>query len=126
MTETSQGLTEACRSIKQGVTDLRCSLERGHDEPQGGQPGTWHESVYTERREVDYPGARHEIKITEIVTWEPVDHAAEATRHLMAGRDAAGRDETQARANAARRAEGTGLERVTVEDALAGDGTATS
>lgn len=77
-----------CRDVKRGAVDLQCTLPLGHDKPGGGQPGTWHEAMYTEHREVTYDGARHVIDLTEHVIWEPVDHVAEATRHLMAGRRA--------------------------------------
>jgi len=127
MTETSQDpAPETCRSVKRGGTDLLCSLERGHDEPTEERPATWHRAVFLNRSEIDYPGGHHEIKLVETVTWKPVDHAAEAARHLMAGRDAAERGEMRARANTARRAEAAGLERGTVEDALADDGAAGS
>jgi hypothetical protein len=75
-----------CRAVKHGAVDLQCSLPADHDRPEDDKPGTWHESALTERREIDYDGAHHLIVITETVTWEPVDHAAEAARHLMAGR----------------------------------------
>lgn len=76
---------EKCRAVKRGVVDLPCSLPRDHDQPEGDEPGTWHESAFTDRREIAYDGARHSIVTTETVTWEPVDHAAEAARLLMAG-----------------------------------------
>jgi hypothetical protein len=75
---------EKCRAVKHGVVDLQCEWDRGHEKPQDGKPGTWHEAGFTERREITYPGARHVVVTTEVVTWEPVDHAEEAARHLMA------------------------------------------
>jgi len=86
MTETTENAQEKCRAIKHGGVDLQCSLPRDHDKPKGDEPGTWHESEFTERREIAYEGARHVITITEFVTWEPVDHIAEAAAHIMAGR----------------------------------------
>jgi hypothetical protein len=78
---------EKCRAVKHGVIDLQCEWPRDHERPQDGKPGTWHEAGYVDRREVTYDGARHVIVITETVTWEPVDHAAEAARHMVAGRN---------------------------------------
>jgi hypothetical protein len=79
-------VTEKCRAVKHGVVDLQCSLAADHDRPVDDKPGTWHTATLTDRREIDYDGARHSIVTTETVTWEPVDHAAEAVRHIMAGR----------------------------------------
>ena len=81
-------MSEECGAVKHGVVDLRCSEERGHDEPTQERPATWHEAVYVSRHEVDYPGAHHVVNVTETVTWEPVDHAAEASRHILAIRRA--------------------------------------
>jgi hypothetical protein len=79
-------MNEKCGAVKHGVVDLQCEEDRGHDEPKDGLRGTWHEATLVDQREVTYPGARHLIDSRETVSWEPVDHAAEATRHLMAGR----------------------------------------
>lgn len=86
-------MSEKCGAVKHGVVDLRCTEERGHDESTEERPATWHQAVYTSSHDVDYPGARHHAEVTETVTWEPLDHAAEAARHILAigaGRKAAG------------------------------------
>ena len=72
-----------CRAVKHGGVTLHCTEDEDHDK---GPDATWHRAVYHEHREVTYDGAHHVIDMTETVTWEPVDHVAEATRHLMAGR----------------------------------------
>ena len=72
-----------CRAVKHGRVDLHCTEPEGHDRPKEGDP-TWHMAVYTDHHEVTYDGARHVVHLVETVTWEPVDHAAEAARHLMA------------------------------------------
>lgn len=76
-----------CRAVKHGRVDLHCTLDAGHDKPQGDAPATWHEASYTDHQEIDYDGAHHTVHVAEHVTWEPVDPAAEAMRHLFAGRD---------------------------------------
>jgi len=86
MTERRTPVTETCRAVKYGAVDLWCSQERGHDEPQDGKPGTWHRAVFTNRSEIDYPGAHHVIEQTETVTWEPADAYAEAVRRALASR----------------------------------------
>lgn len=73
------GTEEICGAVKQGGVTLRCT------EPEGHEPA-WHKAVYTEHREIDYDGAHHVIHMVETVTWKPVDHIREATRHIMAGR----------------------------------------
>jgi len=76
-----------CGDLKSGGVDLRCSLPEGHAdgyEPDSGGEAYWHEGIVTDHREITYGGARHVVDTTETVTWEPVDHIAEATRHLMA------------------------------------------
>ena len=95
MTATPESITEAeprkCRAAKRGVVDLSCILAedhacRGHEPgscPEGCTGG-WHQAVYTEHREVSYDGSRHTISIVETAIWEPVDHAAEAARHIVA------------------------------------------
>lgn len=85
MTAPQVSVAGKCRAVKHGVVDLQCSLAAGHDRPEDGKPGSWHTARLTDRRDIDYDGAHHTIIITETVTWEPVDHAAEAARHLMAG-----------------------------------------
>jgi hypothetical protein len=72
-----------CRAVKHGGVTLHCTEPEGHD---GGPDPTWHKAVYSEHREVNYDGAYHVIDMTERVTWEPVDHVAEAVRHLTAKR----------------------------------------
>jgi hypothetical protein len=72
-----------CRAVKQGVTDLQCTEPEDHDRPAEGK-GTWHTAVFTEHRDIAYDGARHSVDIVERVTWEPVDHAGEAARHIIA------------------------------------------
>jgi hypothetical protein len=72
-----------CRAFKGGRIDLHCTEPEGHDRPAGGL-ATWHKAVYRSRQEVDYDGAHHVVETVETVTWEPVDRAAEATRHLLA------------------------------------------
>ena len=74
-----------CHDVKNGRIDLHCTEPEGHAWPAEGEP-TWHKAVYSSRQEITYDGAYHLVEQTETVTWEPVDHAAEATRHLMAGR----------------------------------------
>lgn len=69
---------EKCRAVKHGGTTLLCGEPKDHG-------GTWHKATYTESREVVYDGSHHVIHMTETVTWEPVDHVREATRHIMAG-----------------------------------------
>ena len=73
-----------CRAVKHGRVELHCTKPRGHD---SGDDPTWHEAVFTEHQEISYDGAHHVVDLREVVTWEPVDHVAEATRHLMAGRN---------------------------------------
>jgi len=73
-----------CGDLKRGNIDLRCVLLPGH---AVGPEATWHAATCTENRIVEYDGARHEIHMRETVTWEPVDHMAEAVRHLIAGRE---------------------------------------
>lgn len=65
-----------CYAVKQGRVTLTCELDEGHD--------GWHEATYTDHQEVTYQGARHVVDLTEAVTWEPVDHVAEAVRHITA------------------------------------------
>jgi len=77
---------EKCGAVKNGGVTLRCTEPRGHDDPRDGTPATWHKAIYTDHREITYVGARHVIHSEESVTWEPVDHVREATRHLFAGR----------------------------------------
>jgi hypothetical protein len=79
-------MTEECGAVKHGVIDLRCALERGHDEANEERPATWHWATVIQRSDIEYPGAHHEIEQTETVTWAPVDHAEEAVRHMLAGR----------------------------------------
>lgn len=74
-----------CRAIKSGRIDLHCTEPEGHDHPAEGEP-TWHSAVYTSHQDITYDGSRHTVDTVERVTWEPVDHIAEVTRHLMAGR----------------------------------------
>jgi hypothetical protein len=66
---------EKCRAVKHGRVDLRCILPWKHE--------GWHEASYTDHQEVDYDGAHHTVHVTEHVTWEPVEAAAEAVRHLF-------------------------------------------
>jgi hypothetical protein len=75
-----------CGAVKHGGVTLRCGVRRDHDKPQDGKPGTWHMASYTDTREIVYDGSHHEIRTTETVTWEPVDHIREATRHILAAR----------------------------------------
>jgi hypothetical protein len=79
-------MTETCGAVKHGVIDLRCALEPGHNEANEERPATWHWATVIQRSDIEYPGAHHEIEHTETVTWEPVDHAEEAVRHMLAGR----------------------------------------
>ena len=67
-----------CRDIKQGRVDLHCVLPRGHE--------GWHVATYRDHQTITYDGARHEVTLTEEVTWEPVDHVREAVRRLMSDR----------------------------------------
>jgi hypothetical protein len=71
-----------CRDVKYGPVELYCELDAGHAE---GPDGTWHEATFRDHREIAYSGSRHVVDTVEHVTWEPVDHAAEAVRHLTAG-----------------------------------------
>lgn len=75
---------EKCRAVKHGRVDLHCTEPKGHDGQRG--PDYWHKATFTDHQEITYDGARHVIHSVETVTWEPVDHIREATRHLMAGR----------------------------------------
>jgi hypothetical protein len=86
---TKETETPKCRAGKHGVVDLECELPLGHADDY--KPGTeseegWHKSVLTRHEDITYSSSHHVIHITETVTWEPVDHVAEATRHLMAAR----------------------------------------
>ncbi|HEV2376193.1 MAG TPA: hypothetical protein VGS19_28990 [Streptosporangiaceae bacterium] len=65
-----------CRDVKHGRVTLLCELEEGHE--------GWHKAVYTQHEEVTYQGSHHVMDLTETVTWEPVDHLAEAVRHIAA------------------------------------------
>lgn len=83
-TETQEaGEPRKCRAVKHGGITLHCTEPEGHDQEPDA---TWHKAVYRKHEEHEYDGARHVIDATETVWWEPVDHVAEATRHLMAGR----------------------------------------
>jgi hypothetical protein len=80
-----------CRDRKAGKIDLTCELDEGHvceehaPEPcPPGCEGGWHYAECTWHQEVRYDGSRHDTTTREVVYWEPVDHVAEATRHLMA------------------------------------------
>jgi len=83
------GPARKCRVVKHGRVDLLCILPEGHTaayQPGSGTEDGWHMSVLTEHQETSYDGAHHVVDFTETVRWEPVDHIAEATRHLLAGR----------------------------------------
>lgn len=71
---------EKCRAVKHGRVDLHCTLPKDHAGDE------WHQATFTAHQEITYDGAHHVIHSVETVTWEPVDHIREATRHLMAGR----------------------------------------
>lgn len=73
--EIAAPLPQKCRAVKRGRVDLLCGLPLGHD--------GWHEASYTDHQEVSYEGAHHTVHVSEHVTWEPVDEAAEAVRHLL-------------------------------------------
>lgn len=81
----AEGELRKCRAVKQGRINLLCTEPEGHDRQAEGEP-TWHRALYTSSQQVRYDGARHTIEQTEIVEWEPVDHIAEAGRHLTAAR----------------------------------------
>ena len=68
-----------CRAVKHGGVTLHCTDDEDHDKGPGA---TWHKAVCRERREVTYDGSHHVIDMTETVTWEPVDEAAEIARRL--------------------------------------------
>jgi hypothetical protein len=72
-TTTPDGQDERCDSPKvQGSETIHCYLSPGHDRgPDEGDPGTWHEAVVTDHREMDFGSSRIWSDTREVISWEP-------------------------------------------------------